>query len=126
MPSRSASSADRGQGPVGCYRARCGWVVLSLEERRYGGVEVVAERHDACGVVGQGEVLGVHRDAGRARRQAEALVLARGGRLGDEPGALSEGPVRRTLARSMFSELGLRRFVHMPAGGRAGAPRHDG
>jgi hypothetical protein len=121
MPSRSASSPDGRTGLVGSYRAREAWVVLSVRARRAGGAEVVAERHEGTGAVGQGEVLGVHRDPGRALLQAEALVLARGGRLGEAPGAFSEGPVRSALARSMFTELGLRRFVHVPAAGRAGA-----
>jgi hypothetical protein len=82
---------------------------------------VVAEREAVPGIGYQGEVLGVHGDRGRALLQAEALVLARGGRLGEAPGALSESPVRSTLARSMFTELGPRRFVHVPASGRAGA-----
>jgi hypothetical protein len=121
MPSRSASSPDGRDKLVGSYRAGEAWVVLSVQVRRTGDALVVAERHEAVGVVGQGEVLGVHVDPGQAQLQAEALVLSRGGRLGEEPGALSEGPVRSALARSMFTEIGLRRFVHVPARGRAGA-----
>jgi hypothetical protein len=121
MRSRSASSPDGRAGLVGSYRARVAWVVLSVRAGRDGSALVVAEREAVPGIGYQGEVLGMHGDAGRALLQAEALVLARGGRLGEAPGALSEGPVRSTLARSMFTELGLRRFVHVPAGGRAGA-----
>jgi hypothetical protein len=122
MPSRSASSPDGRAELVGCYLAREGWVVLSVLERAAGGYQVLGERHDGGEAVGQPELLGVHRDPDRARLQAEALVLARGGRLGAEPGALCEGPVRRALARSMFTEIGLRRFVHVPAAGGPGRP----
>jgi hypothetical protein len=50
-----------------------------------------------------------------ALRHAEGLVLSRAGWLGAEAPGLVGSPVGPGLARRMFSEPELRRFVHMPA-----------
>jgi hypothetical protein len=50
-----------------------------------------------------------------ALRHAEALVLARGGWLGAEAECVAGSPVERSVARRMFSEPELRRYVHLPA-----------
>jgi hypothetical protein len=49
-----------------------------------------------------------------ALRHAEGLVLSRAGWLGAEAPGLVGSPVGRGLARRMFSEPELRRFVHLP------------
>ena len=55
----------------------------------------------------------------QALRHAEGFVFSRAGLLGAAAEGLAGSPVERGLARSMFGPR-LGRFVHMPAGPRAG------
>ncbi len=51
---------------------------------------------------------------------AKATVLAKGGRLADSAEALHCCRVPDALARSMFTEIGMARFVHVPTPGTEG------
>ena len=89
---------------IGTYVRRGSWVTVAVEAR-------AAERAAvACEL----------RSFAEALRHAEALVLARGGWLGAEAETVAGSPVEPAVARRMFSEPELRRYVHLPARGLRG------
>ena len=64
-------------------------------------------------------VLQAYADRGDALRNAEAILYAAGGLVGQTPTSITCGRVPPKLARSLFGDDGMRRYVHVVAAGRA-------
>lgn len=75
---------------------------------------VVIERQRIPGMPCESRLAGHFADVDAAIKAAQETVLAKGGSLHQSAEALGGSPVTKTLARSMFTEIGLRRFVHVP------------
>lgn len=124
MPSRGASSRRRTgrqerRTLIGTFCADGQFVTVAVYEVPLGRCLVVEQRQRVPGLVCESELYSEHIRPERAFAVAESRVLANGGALGADAEALCGSPVARPLAAGMFSEYGLARFVHVPAG-RAG------
>ena len=104
---------------IGTYVRRGSWVTVAVEARAAERAAVVLERAERPGS-SSAAVACELRSFAEALRHAEALVLARGGWLGAEAEGLAGSPVAPAVARRMFSEPELRRYVHLPARGLRG------
>jgi hypothetical protein len=104
---------------IGTYVRRGSWVTVAVEARAAERAAVVLERAERPGARTAGVACELESTA-EALRHAEALVLARGGWLGAEAETVAGSPVEPAVARRMFSEPELRRYVHLPARGLRG------
>lgn len=123
MRSRGRSwRSDRGVSSlVGTYQANGRYVAVRVCQPVAHSIALVfVERQRVPGVVCESELVSQHADALRAIRAAQAVVLAHGGSLQSNAEALGGSPVGKKLGQMMFTEIGLQRFVHVPAGTREG------
>jgi hypothetical protein len=104
---------------IGTYVRRGSWVTVAVEARSAERAAVVLERSERPGSTVAGVACELESVA-EALRHAEALVLSRGGWLGAEAETVAGSPVAPDVARRMFSEPELRRYVHLPARGLRG------
>lgn len=100
---------------VGTVQAEGGYVAVKVcRPRNEPLAYVVIERQRIPGVPCESRLAGHFVDVDAAVKAAQETVLAKGGSLHHSAEALGGSPVSSTLARSMFTEIGLRRFVHVP------------
>ena len=106
---------------IGTYVRQGSYVTVAVESGPSGPApaRVVLERSERPGS-SSAAVACELRSFAEALRHAEALVLARGGWLGAEAEGLAGSPVEPAVARRMFSEPELGRYVHLPARGLRG------
>jgi hypothetical protein len=104
---------------IGTYVRRGSWVTVAVETRSAERAAVVLERSERPGSTSAGVACELESVA-EALRHAEALVLSRGGWLGAEAETVAGSPVAPAVAKRMFSEPELRRYVHLPARGLRG------
>jgi hypothetical protein len=89
-------------------------VTVPAEARQAERAAVILERSERPGEGSAGVACKLDPMA-EALRHAEALVLSRGAWLGAEAETVAGSPVEAAVARRMFSEPELLRYVHLPA-----------
>jgi hypothetical protein len=100
---------------IGTYVRHGSYVTVAVEAlgAATAGATVVLERSERPGRVAA-RVECEFSSVQSALRHAEGLVLSRAGWLGAEAPGLVGSPVGPGLARRMFTEPELHRFVHLP------------
>ena len=120
MSSHGGSWRSGGTLCAGTFQREGRYVSVSVRERHRSHFVIVEEHAPSPGRVECGRLIGWGSDLPKALRDAEAYVLSYGGLVGAEPEAICGSPVGETLARSMFTEIGMRRFLHVPVRARPG------
>lgn len=117
MPSRARSWRREGDVRllVGTIPIERGYVEVKVHrERGRRFASIVLERQRVPGVACEVSITDRAIGLELALEGARATVLAKGGRLADSAEALHCCRVPDALAKSMFTEIGMARFVHAP------------